>query len=144
MRRLARTYWNIVYLLEGTWSFLMKRMGGNRRKKFYNEMWGNVISQGGLWKSCGTLHMWWSYRNFWIHLVNIWWILDWILSQNCRNTLPLHTVDQLVSSAKKQVAVVAGGDEMCENSNLLHGLTFDSTMWWSKDLCAWRRTENTC
>ena len=23
--------------------------------------------------------------------VNIWWILDWVLPQNCRNTLPLHT-----------------------------------------------------
>ena len=28
--------------------------------------------------------------------VNIWYILDWILSQNCGNTLPLHTaVEQL-------------------------------------------------
>ena len=26
-------------------------------------------------------------------LVNIWRMLGWILSQNCRNTLPLHTVD---------------------------------------------------
>ena len=28
--------------------------------------------------------------------VNISCMLDWILSQNCRNTLPLQTVDQLV------------------------------------------------
>ena len=34
--------------------------------------------------------------------VNIWRMLDWILSQNCRNTLPLNTVDQLVRSAKKR------------------------------------------
>ena len=26
--------------------------------------------------------------------VNIWCMLDWILLQNCRNVLPLHTVDQ--------------------------------------------------
>ena len=38
-------------------------------------------------------------------------MLDWILSQNCRNTLPFHTVDQLVSSAKNE-RLVAGGDEM--------------------------------
>ena len=33
-------------------------------------------------------------------LVNIGFILDWILSQNCINTLSLHTVDQLANSAK--------------------------------------------
>ena len=32
--------------------------------------------------------------------VNIWCMLDWILSQKCRNTLPLHKVDQLARSAK--------------------------------------------
>ena len=41
-----------------------------------------------------------NYRK--IHLVNIWWMLDCILSQNCRNTLPLHTVDQLGSSAESE------------------------------------------
>ena len=73
-------------------------------------------------------------------------MLDWILSQNCRNTLPLHTVYQLVSSAKnKKLFVVAGGDEMYENSNLLQGLTFDCTMWLNKDLCSARsRTKNGC
>ena len=35
--------------------------------------------------------------------VNIWCKLDWILSQNCRNKLPLHTVDQLVRSAKNKM-----------------------------------------
>ena len=34
--------------------------------------------------------------------VNTWHMLDWILSQNCRNTLPLHTVDQLMQSAKNE------------------------------------------
>ena len=39
---------------------------------------------------------------------------------------------------------MAGGDEMCENLNLLPGLTFDCTMWWNKDLGARSRTENGC
>ena len=29
-------------------------------------------------------------------------MLDWILSQNCRNTLPLHAVDKLVRKAKNE------------------------------------------
>ena len=33
-------------------------------------------------------------------LVNIWCMLDRIWSQNCRNLLLLHTVGQLVRSAK--------------------------------------------
>ena len=82
--------------------FWWKKWGGNRRKRFYSEMWGKPVWGVGLWKSRGTLHMRWSYRNFWIHLVNIWWMLDCILSQNCRNTLPLHTVDQLGSSAESE------------------------------------------
>ena len=32
--------------------------------------------------------------------VDIWCMLDWILSQNCRNTLPLHTVDQIAYTPK--------------------------------------------
>ena len=35
-------------------------------------------------------------------MVNIWWMLDWLLSQNCRNTIPLQTVDQLASSTKNK------------------------------------------
>ena len=34
--------------------------------------------------------------------VNFWYIFGWILSQNCRNILPLHTVDQLERSAKNE------------------------------------------
>ena len=33
--------------------------------------------------------------------VNILCMLDWILSQNCRNTLASHTVDQLPRSSAK-------------------------------------------
>ena len=74
-----------------------KKWGGNRKKSFYSEMWGPCLR-----RACENpvgLSMQ-SFRNCWIHLVNIWWMLDWILSQNCRNTLPLHTVDQIASSAK--------------------------------------------
>ena len=35
--------------------------------------------------------------------VNIWCMLDWILLRNCRNVLPLHTVDQTVRSAKNEM-----------------------------------------
>ena len=37
-----------------------------------------------------------TFKYIW---VNIWCMPKWILSQNCRNTLPLDTVDQLVRSA---------------------------------------------
>ena len=53
-----------------------------------------------LWKSCGTLHVWWSYRNWWIDVSEYLEhdSLDCsILSQNGRNTLPWHTVAQLVT-----------------------------------------------
>ena len=33
-------------------------------------------------------------------------MLDWILKQNCRNTLPLHTVDQLAQEPRKNLDAV--------------------------------------
>ena len=39
-----------------------------------------------------------SYGNWWIYLCGHWSMPDWTLSQNCRNALPLHVVDQLVRS----------------------------------------------
>ena len=43
---------------------------------------------------------------------NIWCMLDWISSQKCKNTLPLHTVDQLVRIAKNETAIsVQTGDQ---------------------------------
>ena len=32
-----------IYFLETAWSFLMRKWGGNRRKWFYSEMWGNPV-----------------------------------------------------------------------------------------------------
>ena len=32
--------------------------------------------------------------------VNISYMLDWVFSQNCRNSFPLHTAGQLAKSAK--------------------------------------------
>ena len=46
--------------------------------------------------------------------VNIWCMLDWIWSQNCRNTLLLHTVDQLLKSAKNETLFMSN-----------HGLNID-------------------
>ena len=123
--------------------------GCNDKNGEATEGWGSIVKHGEMlheretWKSCGmVLHEWQSYRNCWIHIVNICWMLDWILSQNCRNTLSLHKAGQLVNSEKSEV--VAGGDKMCENSNLLQSLTFDCTIRWNKDSCAWSRTRNGC
>ena len=38
-------------------------------------------------------------------------MLDCILSENCRNTLPLHKVDQLASSAKNERLLQLAGME---------------------------------
>ena len=32
--------------------------------------------------------------------MNIWCMVEWVLSQNCRNTLILHTIDQLSKECK--------------------------------------------
>ena len=63
-------------------------------------------------------------------------MLDWILSQNCRNTLPFHTVDQLVSSAKNE-RLVAGGDEMWENWNLGNHIGVVDVKLAKKTCCRW-------
>ena len=57
---------------------------------------------GRLWKSCGTFHVWRFYGNCWIHLGEYLVHAKLDSSQNCRNTLPLYTVDQLVIEKKKK------------------------------------------
>ena len=47
-----------------------------------------------------------TVENIWS---NIWCILDWIWSQSCRNTVLLHTVDQLVRSAKNETLCIQLG-----------------------------------
>ena len=44
-------------------------------------------------------------------------MLGWILSQNSRNTLPLHTADQLVSNAKNKGLLWLAGMRCVRNSN---------------------------
>ena len=100
VRRLVRAYWNLVHSLEEAWRVVMKKMR-RQEKRFHSETSRNT-NREGLWKSHGTVHLWRSYRDCWTHLVIIWWMIDWILSKNCRNTLPLQTVDQLASSAKNE------------------------------------------
>ena len=46
------------------------------------------------------------------------------------------------SECTKRDAVMAGGDELCENSNPLQGLTFDDLPCSNDDLCTRGRTEN--
>ena len=45
--------------------------------------------------------------------MNILCMLDWILSQNCRNTLPLHAVDQLARSQWNILDAVVPIDTNC-------------------------------
>ena len=53
---------------------MKKNWGGNRMKKFCSEMWRNTVQGGG---PIDTDEYIW---------VNIWCMLDWIWSENCRNT----------------------------------------------------------
>ena len=91
-----------MYLLKSSWRILIKKKwGGNRRQSFYSEMRGSTISGGRACERPVGLSMYHGPIEFveysW---VNIWCMLDWILSQNYRNTLPLHAVDQLARSIK--------------------------------------------
>ena len=75
----------------------MRKRGGNRRKRFYSEIWENDVWGEGACENPVGLSTYdspvESVEYIW---VNIWCTYDWILSKNCRNTLPLHIVDQLV------------------------------------------------
>ena len=67
----------------------IKKMGKQQKEKGLQLNMGKCCMRGRLVKIL------WN-----VPLVNIWWMLDCILTQNCRNTLSLHSVDLLVSSAK--------------------------------------------
>ena len=45
---------------------------------------------GGLWNPMGFLMYDYPIETVEYIWMNIWCMLDWILSQNCRNTLPFH------------------------------------------------------
>ena len=115
---------------------------GNRKKRFCIETWGKFIwGVRALWKSSGTLYVWWAYGNCWMHMGKylVHARLDsWILPQNCWNTLPWHTVDKLVRSAQNEK--VAGGDKLC--GNLSPRLNICGTTWWKKDLHTQSKIEN--
>ena len=62
-----------------------------RRKRFYCEVWGNTVWEGGACENPVAL----SVGENLVHAT-----FDcWILSQNWRNTLTWHTFDKLVESA---------------------------------------------
>ena len=75
--------------------------------------------------------------------VNIWCMMDWIIGF-CHKAVEIHFLDISCSTSEctKWDAVVAGGDKVCENSNPLQGLTFDSLTWWNEDLCTQSKTKN--
>ena len=74
-----------------------KKWGGNRMKNFYGIIWGNTVrvlrereaceNTVGLSMSDGPIE---TVKCIWL---NIWCMLDWVLSPNCRRTIPLHTVE---------------------------------------------------
>ena len=103
MKRLFRTFWNVIYFCRVFWRTLMQKMGRQQKKEVVRWNVGKIpfwMDGGWLWKFRGILHIWGSYGNCWIHLGEYWCMLDWILSQNCRNAPTLHIVDQLVRSEK--------------------------------------------
>ena len=55
---------------------MKKTWGGNRRKRFYSEMWETLFEGKDLWKSCGTLHDDGPIKTVEYIWVNIWCMLD--------------------------------------------------------------------
>ena len=105
---------------------------------------GETLLEGeGHVKTCETLYVWSMC------MMVLWRLLCWIHvgehsvhARNCRNTRLWHECS--ASECTKWDAVMAGGDELTENSNPLIGLEFDGTTCWSEDLCTLSRTENRC
>ena len=96
----------------------------------FQDLWKSCISFGGGLKVSNEEKMgrqqkeevlWWNegkhhlrkgggglVKTLWLSM-NIWCMLDWILSQNCRNTLPLLIVDQLLRRAKYEMLLWLAG-----------------------------------
>ena len=112
-------------------------------------MLGNTVRWGRICRNLWDSHVWsmcmmvlWRLL-CWIHVGehSVHARLDyWIWSQNCRNTLLWHECS--TAECTKWEAVMAGGNELSENSKPLLGLAFDGTTWWNKGLCTRSRTEN--
>ena len=80
--------WNDMYLFE---AFLLR--GSNVKN------WSDHQKEEFLRKFCGTDGLIETVKYIW---VNILYMLDWIFSQNCRNSLPLHTAAcQLAAKSTK-------------------------------------------
>ena len=82
--------WNDMYLFGG---FLLggsntEKWGDHRTKNFFINNFVGLLICDGLIET--VKYIW----------VNIWCILGWIFSQNCRNSLPSHTADQLAKRTK--------------------------------------------
>ena len=122
MRRLFRTYWNFMYLLEEAWKVLMKKKwGANKRKNFYSQMRGNTIRAllrgggGGLWKSCGLSlcdGLTETVKYIWVN----WCLLNWILSHcrhiNCLQPMPMLLLYEMEENKNSGMVVILH----CKNS----------------------------
>ena len=109
-------------------------------------MWGNAVRGGEPCENLVGLFMYHSpMENVEYIWVNIWCMLDWIVGF-CHKTEEIHFKYNWSTSEEctRWDAVLADGDELCENSNPLQGLTFDGTTYWKKDLYTWSRTVIGC
>ena len=112
-------------------------------------MWRNTVKRGGtcknLWDFLCMINVYDSpsYGDCYVEYmwVNIRCMLDWIIGFG-HKILVIWWHECSTSQCTKWDAVMAGRDELSENSSLLLGLAFDSTTWWNKDLCTRSRTEN--
>ena len=85
MTRLFRTYWNLVCHLKKLMKILIKKdVEATEGRGGETSFLGGGGAVGG---SCENSAGQSNFENIW---ANIWCKPDWILSQNCRNTLPLH------------------------------------------------------
>ena len=91
-RRMAGVWWVVemtcTCLGDFCWEVQIRKIGGHHRKKNF------FINSVELFMCDGPIE---TVKYIW---VNILYMLDWIFSQNCRNSLPLHTAGQLARSTK--------------------------------------------
>ena len=98
---------------------------GNRRKRFYGETWGNTVRGGGTCENPVRLSMYGGHMETVEYMwVNIWRTLDFVTKLQKYTSFAYSCS---TSECTKRDAVMAGGNEVCENLNPLDGLTFYGT-----------------
>ena len=149
---------------------MKKNWVGNRRKKFYSDIWGNAVwgGMGGGGGACQKpvaltppppppppplakirwdspcMIVLWKLLNTCGWIFGACWIrlLDFVTKLQKYTSLAYSrwTSEKCI----KWDIVVVGRDKLCENSNPLQGLTFNGPTWWNEDLYTQSITENEC